>query len=77
VTTTVVLERDIAAEAGVGFAALHEEEAEAEVFSASDMTDDDWMNECSRGVLLFDGRIMIVTGGLKSAATNLTCTYLF
>lgn len=39
-TTTVVLERDIAAEAGIGSAALHEEE-EAEAFSASDMTNDD------------------------------------
>lgn len=46
-TTTVVLERDIAAaEAGVGSAALHEE-AEAEVPSASDMTD----AACGRDVL--------------------------
>ena len=37
-TTTVVLERDIAAEAGVGSAALHEEE-EVEVSSTSGMAD--------------------------------------
>lgn len=38
-TTTVVLERDIAAEAGVGSAALHEEEEEVEVSSTSGMAD--------------------------------------
>ena len=37
-TTTVVLERDIAAEAGGWSAALHEEE-EVEGSSTSDMTD--------------------------------------
>lgn len=45
-TTTVVLERDIAAEAGVGSAALHEE-VEAEVSSASDMTDGCVWPRCS------------------------------
>ena len=43
-TTTVVLERDIAAEAGVGSAALHE----VEVPSVSDMTD----AACSRDDVL-------------------------
>lgn len=40
-TSTVVLERDISAEAGVGSAALHEEEEgeEVEGSSTSDMTD--------------------------------------